>query len=1112
MAATLTRLARSGRRTNPDIAPAPAVATSAPPPLSAHLDALEIGNGFIVLSGWVLGQGGARVVEPLSLTIEDETFAPIPVETRNDLQIAGVAEGEGGFMIAVPVQIARTLPRMVMSDATGAQGELNTANVRVTRFSPRGAIDNVEAEGISGWVFDPTLQIVGGAVTLSIDGGLPQPISLSFDRSDVPYTIHGHQRQFGFRFDASEILRAAAQGGAGLSGSRKFTFELVSAGSKVCTHAEVVQLGPVAKPVPVVPPAPMPVVVQPPAPVEPVAAIPSPPLVPAPGKRPRMLVVSWDMGHNPAGRAYLLADIARRDFDVKLIGPLFKQYGSKLWEPLEGQSAVDIETFPGGPLPDYLKAMVEQVERNPADVVYVSKPRLSSLLFGFLMRVRHGSTLVVDVDDHELSFYKNDAPLGLEAALRAARDNPTDAEMPYGNVWTQLCEQVLKYANGITVSNIALQERFGGVIVRHARDEGIFSIGRGRRQVVRKEFGLTATDRAIVFVGTPRPHKGIYRIAEALERLNDDRLVFVMIGSFTDATTQNQISKFKKARIKCFDNQPWNRLPELVAMADAVAILQDSKSRISEYQIPAKLTDALALGRPVLASRVKPFSDLFDKKALLPVDDDATLDRMLKELASSPRAFEVEAHRGRTQFLSEFSYAVNSARLKLVVDESREMHSDDNDRQIGRVLEKIFHHAGVDYPYGTRRRAMAAPAVKREPKPRDLVFFWKQNDSDIYGRRSDMLVKYLVKSGKVRRVIHFDRSLTLGELEATIDRGPHAPLHQGNLIYLNSMRRIFKMADRGSVVRRTFLCRNGSIPQSFLGMDLPPRAAYVDFVKDTLKDCGVDQPPLAWVCPVVFDFPKVRESVAFERTIVDIIDDQRKWQGKTDYMNKVAQNYIDVLNAADVVLANCDPVRKGFADMRDDIRIVPNGTEVFTPDRAFPVPEDLADLPRPIVGYVGNLRDRIDFDLIRNMALRHPEWSVVLIGSAHGALDVHALAEIPNIRLMGVRPYDEALNYIRNFDVAMMPHISNELTENMNPLKLYVYFALGVPVVTTEVANISDIGPYVSVATSHDDFIGRTEALLRDKAQKMDTAQREDVLKRVSWTARVDDILRALDL
>jgi len=326
------------------------------------------------------------------------------------------------------------------------------------------------------------------------------------------------------------------------------------------------------------------------------------------------------------------------------------------------------------------------------------------------------------------------------------------------------------------------------------------------------------------------------------------------------------------------------------------------------------------------------------------------------------------------------------------------------------------------------------------------------------------------------------------------------------------MRRIFKMSDRGSVIRRTFLCRNGSIPQTFLGLDLPPRAAYIDFVKDTLKECGVDAPPIAWVCPVVFDFPKIHENIEFERVVADVIDDQRKWQAKTDYMNRVAQNYVDVLKVSDLVLANCEPVQKGFSDLRKDIVIVPNGTEDFSKDRTWPIPDDLAMLPRPIVGYVGNLRDRIDFDLIREMALRHPEWSIVLVGSAHGAIDVHTLAEIPNIRVMGVRPYEEALNYIKNFDVAMMPHISNELTENMNPLKLYVYFALGVPVVTTEVANIGDIAPHVSVARTHSEFIAATENLLRSKSNRVDPAERSRVLKRVSWTARVDDIIDCLDL
>ncbi len=1093
MAGTLTRLSRAGRGAP---TPSPVAAVSAPA-LKAHLDSIEIGDGFVFLCGWVLPLNDATIAEPLSIVVDGQRFSPIPLERRQDLQSAGVSEGRAGFMVSLPVRLGNSVPRITIADGQGAAAVLDMSQAKIGRFSPRGAIDDVEAEGVTGWVFDPALMMRDGEPLLSIDGGAESSLSLGLDRSDVPYTCFGFPRTYGFRFDAGEAIRAATRSDAGLTNKRKLTFELSSFGNRICSHSEVLNVRD-----------------------ESVSGSDSTssksgsaaPEMPSVARRPRMIVVSWDMGHNPAGRAYLLADIARRDFDVKLMGPLFSQYGTKLWQPLEGQSSVEIETFAGGPLGAYLSTIVEQVERNPAEIVYVSKPRLPSLIFGLLMRARHGSTILVDIDDHELSFYKNDDPLDLDAALKIAAANPTDADMPYANVWTQLCEELVKLAGGITVSNIALQSRFGGTVVRHARDEAVFSIDDSRRSAVRAEFGLKPSDRAVVFVGTPRAHKGIYRIAEALERIKDDRLVFVMIGSFTDAQTKNQIAKYKNARIKCFDNQPWQRLPELVAMADAVAILQDPKSKISGYQIPAKLTDALALGRPVLATKVPPLADLFDKSAILPVESDAELDKLLKELAATPHAFKDRARRGRTQFLSEFSYSVNAARLKLAVQETNQAVSPRTDREIARTLDRIFTYASVKNPCGNFGSAVASPAVKKAARPRDLVFFWKQNDSELYGRRSDMLVKYLLKSGKIGRVIHFDRSLTLSELEATIDHGPHAPLHQGNLIYLNSMRRIFKMSDRGSVVRRTFLCRNGSVPQKFLGMDLPPRSAYVDFVKETLKECGVDAPPIGWVCPVVFDFPKIHEAVEFERVVVDIIDDQRKWQGKTDYMNRVAQNYVDVLKIADLAIANCDPVRKGFADQRKDIVIVPNGTEQFPSDRTWSVPEDLANLPRPIIGYVGNLRDRIDFELIRQMAIRHPEWTIVLVGSAHGALDVHSLTQFPNVKLMGVRPYEEALNYIKNFDVAMMPHISNELTENMNPLKLYVYFALGVPVVTTEVANIGDIGPHVSVAHSHSEFIAATEKLLRGQGKRPDPAKRDEVLERVSWSARVGEILRQLDL
>jgi glycosyltransferase involved in cell wall biosynthesis len=790
---------------------------------------------------------------------------------------------------------------------------------------------------------------------------------------------------------------------------------------------------------------------------------------------------------------------------------LFEQYGKTIWNPLAEQNQIELKTFPGGPLVEFLPSVIEQVEKSKADIVYVSKPRLPSLIFGLLMRLRYGTPMIVDVDDHELSFFPNETPLSMDDAIKIAAKNPADAKMPYANVWTQLSEHLLQFADGITVSNIALQKRFGGVIVRHARDETTFSVSRARRSEVRKEFGLGEADVAIVFVGTPRPHKGIFRIAESLERLNDRRLVFVVVGSITDARTKNQFKKYKNARIKFFENQPWSRLPELVSMADLVAILQDPTSKISQFQIPAKLTDAMALGVPILATRVAPFADLFASDVLLAVDEDADLDGLLQSVSDVPTAFQAWARRARTLFISEFSYAVNSARIKLVAEEARNTELSSNDA-IANTLAKLFDYAGVPFPYGGRSKVVASPAIKQGARRRDVVFFWKQNDSDIYGRRSDMLVKYLLRSEKVGRVVHFDHALTLSQLEATVDHSPHAPYHQGNLVYLNSVQRILKMADRGPIFRRTFLCRAGSAVQSFLGMELPPRSQYAEFVKQTLKECGIEECPIAWVWPVVFDFPTIHDHVKFDKVIVDIIDDQRKWNAKPEYMRRVEQNYVDVLKLADAVFVNCEPVREGFSDLRDDIVVVPNGAETFSSNADWQAPDDLARLPRPVIGYVGNLRDRIDFKLIDDLARRHPEWSIVLIGSAQGALEVFSVAERQNVHLLGVRRYEEAVRYIKNFDVAIMPHLDTELSQNMNPLKLYVYFSLGVPIVTTEVANIGDLHSHVAVAKTHDEFVAAVERAVRGEFAPLSDEKRSRVIGEVSWVARVNAILSRVGL
>jgi glycosyltransferase involved in cell wall biosynthesis len=821
-------------------------------------------------------------------------------------------------------------------------------------------------------------------------------------------------------------------------------------------------------------------------------------------KKPKLAVVAWDLAHNPVGRAFALADMAARTHEVELVGPIFEIYGGRIWPPL-ADAPLRMRGFTATDLRSLVAGAMELARGVTCDIVHVSKPRLPSLLVGALIRKANDCPMLVDIDDDELSFVKDPRPASFEDVELACRGASRDIDIPHSDLWTRFAETLLEEADGITVSNVALRRRFGGVMVRHARNELIFDPEKCDRGRVRAEFGYRDSDRVILFLGTAREHKGIIEIAEALERLADDRLAFCIVGRIPDKQLLARLSAYTSARVVLHPDQSWQRLPQIMSMADCVLCLQDPKHAISQFQIPAKLTDALALGVPVLATPVAPLEDVALAGAIDTVRDEAELDAALKRLARSPpRA--PRGTQGRHYFLSELSYAVNAARLDVAFAAAAANRASALPR-FERLFRLLESRTDVTLPRLSdtpRRRERRSPICKDAP-PVDMVFLWKQNDSDIYGRRSDMVAKYLQRTGRVRRVVHFDAPVSVADLEW--QTGEPA-------IYVNTVERILCAADAPNFLRRTFLYRNPGEPDRALGRKIPPREAYPEFVQKTLRDAGVSGAPLLWVCPIVFDLPAIADAIRPSFIVADIIDDQRLFpHPNLEHRRRVADEYEVILRESDAVFTNCQPIREAFAGLRSDIHVVPNGAEAFPDAHLWPASEQLAGLPRPIIGYVGNLRDRVDLGLLEAIATRFPEATVVLVGSTRGRPEVPDMAaRLPNMRLLGVQPYEEAQRIIRSFDVAIMPHLKSELSDHMNPLKLYVYFSLGVPVVSTAVANIGDLSARITVAQGSEAFLDAIAAALSGNAHTASASARDEILKSISWEARVAEIWRLLEL
>jgi glycosyltransferase involved in cell wall biosynthesis len=194
-----------------------------------------------------------------------------------------------------------------------------------------------------------------------------------------------------------------------------------------------------------------------------------------------------------------------------------------------------------------------------------------------------------------------------------------------------------------------------------------------------------------------------------------------------------------------------------------------------------------------------------------------------------------------------------------------------------------------------------------------------------------------------------------------------------------------------------------------------------------------------------------------------------------------------LLQAADVVFTGGASLYRAKRDRHPNVHVFPSAVDVehFARARQPTVePEDQAGIPRPRIGWFGVIDERMDLDLIRGVAERRPDWSLVLIGPIV-KINPASIPRRPNVHLMGARPYSDLPAYLAGWDVAMMPFARNDATRFISPTKTPEYLAAGRPVVSTSIADV--VEPYgrlglVRIADDPASFVHAVEAAMAAKA------------------------------
>lgn len=219
-----------------------------------------------------------------------------------------------------------------------------------------------------------------------------------------------------------------------------------------------------------------------------------------------------------------------------------------------------------------------------------------------------------------------------------------------------------------------------------------------------------------------------------------------------------------------------------------------------------------------------------------------------------------------------------------------------------------------------------------------------------------------------------------------------------------------------------------------------------------------------------------------------------------------------IIRDADVIVANSTYLQEYAAQYNKKSYYVGQGCEVDMFDEKLinEKPADLKEIGSPLIGYVGNLTSqRLDIQLLIDIAQQKPEWNIVLVGPEDNAFRSSKLHEMKNVFFLGKKRPDELPAYVRYFDVCMNPQAINQLTIGNYPRKIDEYLAMGKPTVATTTKAMEIFAKETYLASDASEYIVQIRKALAENDEAL-KQQRIATARSHTWENSVKDIYAAL--
>ena len=313
------------------------------------------------------------------------------------------------------------------------------------------------------------------------------------------------------------------------------------------------------------------------------------------------LVVS-DLAGGGSVRAFLLAQVFKQlHYEVEIVGFIF---GTELYAiPPDN---IPIISIPGKNYPEFLGAAITALNKIDGDIIYAVKPKPTSFGVSLIRKLQTKRPVLLDMDDWELSWYGGAEwryrPPSLKQLARDILKKDGQLRYPDHPFYLKWLESLVSRADALTIDTQFLKKRFGGVYLPNGKDTSLFDPAQYNPEASRVRYNLSGY-RILMFPGAPRPHKGVEDVLIALDYLNESDLRLVIVGGSPYDNYDEQLREKWGRWIIKLPRLPVEVMPEVLAAAHIVVVPQRD-TPVARAQFPLKLTDGMAMAKPILSTYV----------------------------------------------------------------------------------------------------------------------------------------------------------------------------------------------------------------------------------------------------------------------------------------------------------------------------------------------------------------------------------------------------------------------------------------------------------------------------------------------------------------------------